>query len=74
MRVNEKLKLNKFRPMAIPSPRVLFARYGFITSPGQQYTGDEPALLPQNKVDQLQDFQKYANMRAKEMEPESDSD
>lgn len=54
MFVPEKLKLNKFKLVKIPSNRDYFGRVG-LSSPGtaSQYTGDDMALPPQSKIDQI---------------------
>lgn len=72
MYVKEELKLNKFRDVSIPSGREYFMRYGYIQSPGNKYTGDELAQMPQNKVDSLADYMQYAESEAERQSQESE--
>lgn len=74
MFVVEELKLNKFRDVQIPSGREYFARYGQLISPADQYTGDEVAQMPQNKVDSFADYQRYAEQMADQQAHDQDSD
>lgn len=66
MLVPEKLKLNKFKLVKIPSNKDYFARVG-LQSAGtpSQYTGDEMAVLDQSKIDQIRaadaEYAKYLN-------------
>lgn len=59
MFVPEKLKLNRFKLVKIPSNRDYFGRVG-LSSPGSpaQYTGDDLAVPPQSKIDQILDADK----------------
>lgn len=65
MRVVEKLKLNKFRDVVVPEPKALYQRFGFSAPDPCKYTGDEPAIMPANKCDQLADYAEYAEQEAK---------
>lgn len=51
--IPEKLKVNKFKMVRIPSNKEYFARLGSLEVSDKLYTGDEPAPMPQNKVDTL---------------------
>lgn len=54
MFVPDKLKLNRFKLVKIPSNKDYFGRVGLQSAgTASQYTGDEPAILPQNKIDQI---------------------
>lgn len=66
MFIPEKLKLNKFRDCAIPSNRDYFVRFGFQAPPAGSFTGEVVAPYPMNKVEEIEDFEKYAEMKAKE--------
>lgn len=54
MYIPEAFKLNKFKDVKIPSNKDYFGRVG-LQSVGDpsQYTGDEPATMPQSKMDQI---------------------
>lgn len=56
MFVSESLKLNRFREVDLPRPRRMFERYGLLKCPATQYTGDDFARVPGNKVDVLADM------------------
>lgn len=56
MFVSESLKLNRFREVDLPRPRRMFERFGLLKCPSSQFTGDEFARLPGNKVDVLADM------------------
>lgn len=50
----EKLKLNKFKQVQIPSNKDYFGRLGTSPVPSSQYTGeDNLAPFPQRKTDEL---------------------
>lgn len=51
--VPEKLKLNKFKLVAIPKNRDYFARFGFAKSPASSYSGDLPAFFNEDKIGSL---------------------
>lgn len=54
MRIPDKLKLNKFRLVLLPSTRDIFARYGQRVTPASQFTGDEEdATYASTKVETL---------------------
>lgn len=73
---DEKMKVNKFRIVAIPRPIEFMARFGVAEIPNSSYSGDEFAPIPQNKVDMLADADRYDQMmqeveRSKEKSDES---
>ena len=68
MYIPEKMKLNKFRNCAIPSNKEYFSRFGFAVTPDTQYTGDEMAAMPMNKVESIEDMQAYAEMKQREID------
>lgn len=53
MVVIEELKLNRFRPVAIPDNRTFFGRFGETNPLGSQYSGDEMIPDLQSKLDAL---------------------
>lgn len=61
----EKLKLNKFVRVNIPSPAQIFGRFGVREIGSDKYTGEESFPAYQTKVDavsqQLQDYNDYCN-------------
>lgn len=46
-------KVNKFVDVRIPSNKDYFARLGSQALPSGQYTGDELAMMPTDKVSQI---------------------
>lgn len=78
MYVPEKLKLNKFRQVNIPSLRQYFSRYGFLNVPNSSYSGD--TVLPTGRktdvlsaIDKMDRFHQYqesiAALRAEDAPP-----
>ena len=53
MYVPEKLKLNKFRPVAIPRAMDIVRKLGERVMLPNQYTGDEDLNINQSKLDEL---------------------
>lgn len=64
MYVPEKLKLNRFRVVAVPSNREYFASFGGKLMDNNSYTGDKFAPTPMNKVESIVDYQQYAEEEA----------
>lgn len=62
---DEKMKINKFRVVAIPRPIEYMQRFGSADVPSSSYSGDEYAPLPKNKVDMLADADRYDAMMQK---------
>lgn len=64
----EDLKVNKFVDVRIPSNKDYFARVGRQVLPAGQYTGDEPAMMPTDKVSQITAAEQelFDQMRANE--------
>lgn len=62
----EMKKANKFVDVAIPSNKSYFSRFGEITIPSTQFTGDEVAKMNQDKISQIEDFAQYAEAMAEE--------
>lgn len=68
MYIPEEMKLNKFRVCSIPSNKEYFSRFGFAVTPETQYTGDDMASMPMNKVESIEDMQAYAEMKQREID------
>ena len=59
---DEKMKINKFRVVAIPRPIEYMQRFGTGEMPSSSYSGDEFAPLPRDKVSMLVDAERYDSM------------
>lgn len=64
MYVPEKLKLNKFRQVNLPTLKQYFSRYGFLNVPNSSYSGDN--VLPSGRktdvlsaIDRMDRYQQY---------------
>ena len=71
---DEKMKINKFRIVAIPRPIDYMQRFGSADMPSSSYSGEEYAPLPRNKVDMLADADRYDAMMQKVELEKSNSD
>ena len=60
MYIPNKLKLNKFVDVNIPANKSYFARLGEVKPLPDSFTGDEIAIMNQDKIQQIEDYQKYA--------------
>lgn len=65
MFIPEKMKVNKFQDVAIPSNKSFFARLGNVDPDILKYSGDEVVPEQLNKVDSLVDYELYAEVMAK---------
>lgn len=63
---SDDMKLNRFQQVAIPRPVEYMQRFGSLRAPANQYTGDDLAPLPQNKVDELAFAERYDAMMQRE--------
>lgn len=52
MFVPKELRLNAFKDVNIPENKWFFGR-PMVDAPDSSYTGDEPAVMPQNKIDSI---------------------
>lgn len=52
---DDKMKVNRFRQVAIPRPSEYLKRFGASVAPANAYTGDTPAPVSRNKVEVLAD-------------------
>lgn len=66
MYIPEELKVNKAVDVHLPSNEVYFGRFGSASVGENLYTGDEVARMEQNKVDELEAYQRYAQQMARE--------
>lgn len=66
MNIPEKLKLNRFKVVNLPSNKDLFARFGNRSVGENLYTGDEPAAVGSRKIDQIADYDAYDAMMQRE--------
>lgn len=54
MYIPEKMKLNKFQHVNLPTPRDMFKRYGLLMTPANMYGGEENLIQPElTKVEQI---------------------
>lgn len=52
MFIPKELRLNEYKSVNIPENRWFFGR-PMVNVPDTAYTGDEPAVMPQNKIDSI---------------------
>lgn len=64
MFVPEELKVNKFVSVHLPDNALYFARFGYQVPQSQLYTGDDLAVMSQNKLDSINDYFEYAKQMA----------
>ena len=62
---DDKLKVNKFRIVAIPRPIEFMTRFGVANMPSSAFSGDELAPIPKDKVSMLADAELYDAMMQK---------
>lgn len=72
MRINKKLKLNKFKYVRIPSNAEYFGRFGTSLVGKPQYTGDETIPFAERKIDSIADgaslYEEFARQQDKQSE------
>lgn len=69
---NEKMDVNKFVAVHVPSKSSYLQKFGFASAPASMYTGDEFAPLPKDKIASIADMEAYdAMMAQKELENEN---
>lgn len=73
MFIPEKMRINKFKDVAIPQNKDYFARLAgnVVQAPAGAYTGDEPVHIEGNKTDELYAYARYAEMKANEAKSKS---
>lgn len=69
---DEKMDINKFVDVAIPSKSHYLQRFGFTSAPASSYTGDEFAPLPKDKIASIADMEAYDKMMQQEELSQSD--
>lgn len=69
---SEDLKVNKFKLVYIPKNRDYMSRLGSVTVPPSAYSGDEEVHRQQNKVEDLEYYSRYAQMKAQEAEKKNE--
>lgn len=69
---NEKMDINKFVAVHVPSKSSYLQKFGFASAPASMFTGDEFAPLPKDKVASIADMEAYdAMMAQKDVESEN---
>lgn len=69
---NDKMDINKFVAVHVPSKSSYLQKFGFASAPANMYTGDEFAPLPKDKVASIADMEAYdAMMAQKDVESEN---
>ena len=72
---SEDMKVNRFQQVAIPRPCEYMRRFGALRALATQFTGDDIAPLPQNKVDSFAQMEAYdAMMQREEMQKQKDNE
>lgn len=65
MYIPEKMKVNKFVDVAIPSNKSFFSRLGEVKVDPSSYTGDEVAPEMMSKTQSIEDYRQYAEEMSK---------
>lgn len=69
---DERMDINKFVAVHIPSKSTYLQKFGFATAPASMFTGDEFAPIPKDKVSSIADMEAYdAMMAQKDLENEN---
>lgn len=63
---NEEIKINKFKLVYVPKNRDYMSRLGSVTVPPEAYSGDAEIHRQQNKVDDMEFYARYSEMKARE--------
>ena len=69
---NEDIKINKFKLVYVPKNRDYMSRLGSVTVPPEAYSGDAEIHRQQNKVEDLEFYSRYAQIKAKEAEEKNE--
>lgn len=68
---DEKMDVNKFQCVHIPSKSSYLQKFGFTSAPSSMFTGDEFAPIAKDKVSSIAEMEVYdAMMNKKELESE----
>lgn len=68
MYIPEKMKVNRFEDVAIPSNKSFFARLGAVAPESLKYSGDDLVPEQMSKTEQINDYIDYAEQMSKESE------
>lgn len=69
---DDRMDVNKFVAVHIPSKSTYLQKFGFATAPASMFTGDEFAPFPKDKVASIADMEAYdAMMSQKELDNSS---
>lgn len=60
MYIPEKMQINKFEAVSLPSPKSWFARTGEVAPPEKDFSGEDVVPEPMRKVDSIADYEQYA--------------
>lgn len=71
MFIPDEMKLNRFKEVSLPSARDFFRNNGVHSMPDNQYSGDDVAPMPMNKVDSISDFERYCELKQHEEDEKS---
>lgn len=63
---DEKMDVNKFKVVHIPPKSHYMARFGFSSAPSSQYTGEEFAPMPKDKIGSIAEMEQYDAMMQRE--------
>lgn len=53
-------KENKFVDVKLPANKMYFTRLGNFTPSADSFSGDEPVIMNQDKIQQIEDYKKFA--------------
>lgn len=53
-------KENKFVDVKLPANKTYFARIGNFTPGAESFSGDQPVIMNQDKIQQIEDYKKFA--------------
>lgn len=63
---DDRMDINKFVVVHIPSKSSYLQKFGFTSSPSTFYTGDDFAPLPKDKIASIADMEAYDSMMAQQ--------
>lgn len=66
MYIPEKLQINKFEAVSLPSPKSWFVRVGEVAPAEKDFSGEDVVPESMRKVESLADYEAYAEMMAQE--------
>lgn len=71
---DEKMDINKFQLVHIPSKAEFASRYGMTAVPLNRYTEEQFAMYEKNKIDSIADMEAYDAMMRREESQKASSD